>query len=560
MEKTIYFGCFKLPKRIKPLTKNRKMKRKLFLALSAALLSTGLMAGGIMTNSNQSASYARMLARNASLGIDAVYYNPAGLTKLGKGFYLSLNNQSIFQTKDVTNNYKYLNGTPDAKYTGIVKAPVFPGVYAVYSLDKFAFSFGFNPVGGGGGAKYDTGLPSFEMGVADLVPSLASKGVNKYKMDASLEGTSVFFGYQGGVSYKINEMISVFAGVRYVTAKNTYVGHLSGIELYNFGGGGTWTAAHSIMSGFATSAGTAKAGTSALVNGGAGAYTLAQARAANIITPETQAALEGALTAFGSNKDVSINVANAIFAGAEAKYKGAAVILSDQSVDNEQTGSSITPVFGVNLSPSKQLNIGIKYELATKIELTNKTTKDFTTGFTTAGVPITMFPDGIKTRSDMPALLAIGTSYDVTEKFKASLSYIYYFDKSADYGKKNSAGEAVKNADIIDKNYFELALGLEYSITDKFMVSGGYLHSQTGVSNAYQSDLSYSLTSNSGAIGGQYKITPGIAVNLGALVTKYNKSDRTFSHTLGTTSIPVTENLAKTTWLMSIGLDIKIGK
>ena len=115
------------------------MKKKLLLSLSGALISVSLMAGGIMTNTNQSASYVRMLARNASLGIDGVYYNPAWLTKLGNGFHLSLNNQSIFQIKDVKNNYRYLNGAPNAKYTGDIKAPVFPGVYAAYKMNKFAF-------------------------------------------------------------------------------------------------------------------------------------------------------------------------------------------------------------------------------------------------------------------------------------------------------------------------------------------------------------------------------------------------------------------------------------
>jgi long-subunit fatty acid transport protein len=67
------------------------MKKNLLLAISFAIASSSLLAGGIMTNTNQSAAYARMLARNATLGIDAVYYNPAGLTKLGNGFHLSLN-------------------------------------------------------------------------------------------------------------------------------------------------------------------------------------------------------------------------------------------------------------------------------------------------------------------------------------------------------------------------------------------------------------------------------------------------------------------------------------
>ncbi len=62
-----------------------------------------------MTNTNQSSSYIRMPARNASLGIDAAYYNPAGLVQLSDGFQLSLNNQSVFQTRTIDNSFALLN-------------------------------------------------------------------------------------------------------------------------------------------------------------------------------------------------------------------------------------------------------------------------------------------------------------------------------------------------------------------------------------------------------------------------------------------------------------------
>ena len=59
-------------------------------------------------------------------------------------------------------------------------------------MDKLAFSLGFNPIGGGGGAIYKKGLPSFEIGQSDLVPSLAAKaGVQGYRLDAYFEGTSI---------------------------------------------------------------------------------------------------------------------------------------------------------------------------------------------------------------------------------------------------------------------------------------------------------------------------------------------------------------------------------
>lgn len=543
------------------------MKRKLLLALSAALLSTGLMAGGIMTNTNQSAAYVRMLARNASLGIDAVYYNPAGLMKLKNGFHFSLNNQTIFQTKDATSDYKYLNGAP-ATYTGIVKAPVFPGVYLAYKMDKLAFSFGFNPVGGGGGAIYDKGLPSFEMGISDLVPLLATtSGVTKYKADINFEGTSVYFGYQFGISYEINPSVSVFAGIRTVTAKNTYKGGIKNIminpTIASTSYDGTFMRADlfgtqraTYYTGVATQFNAAATGLNPLVDGGAGGLTPAQAQGAGIITATQRAQIEGGLAAIGQPITLTISQARGAFLGAAtqatggaAKMTGLAAKTGDVEVDAVQKGTGYTPILGANLTLAEKLTIAIKYEFLTKIELTNETTVDGSG----------LFTDGEKTRSDMPALLSIGASYPLTDKLMASVSYNYYFDKTANYGKKK-AGEFVTNKSVIDKNYFELSTGLEYNITDKFLVSAGYLLAKTGVSEAYQSDLSYSLTSNTVGFGGQYKITDGIAVNLGGLNTFYSDGQKHFDHMLGTTVIPVTEDYAKTTWIVSVGLDVRIGK
>ena len=58
------------------------MYKKLLLSLSLVLASTLAFSGGLVTNTNQSAAWTRMLVRDASTGIDAVFYNPAGLSKL----------------------------------------------------------------------------------------------------------------------------------------------------------------------------------------------------------------------------------------------------------------------------------------------------------------------------------------------------------------------------------------------------------------------------------------------------------------------------------------------
>ena len=128
--------------------------RKLLTFFIAILITGSLLAGGLVTNTNQSAAWVRLPSRNASVGIDAAYYNPAGVMKLENGFHLSLSNQSIFQTREVENSYAGPNdafGLNEHLYEGSVTALVFPSIYAVYKMDKLAFSLGFNPVGGGAG-------------------------------------------------------------------------------------------------------------------------------------------------------------------------------------------------------------------------------------------------------------------------------------------------------------------------------------------------------------------------------------------------------------------------
>src|SRR5512133_3098944 len=178
--------------------------RKLLTFISSSFITGSLIAGGLVTNTNQSATWVRLPARNASVAIDAVYYNPAGLMKLENGFHLSLSNQSIFQNRQVDNTYSGpgdVYGLNNHTYKGTVKALAFPSVYAAYKLDKLAFSLGFNPTGGGGGAEFKTALPSFEMGASDLVPALAAQGATAYQLDAYFKGSSTFLGFQGGVSY-----------------------------------------------------------------------------------------------------------------------------------------------------------------------------------------------------------------------------------------------------------------------------------------------------------------------------------------------------------------------
>lgn len=517
------------------------MKRFLVvLLLPVLMIPMVVLAGGIVTNSNQSASYVRMLARDASTSIDAVYYNPAGLTKLADGFHVSLSNQSIFQKKTIENKFTYLN---DGKYIGDVAAPLFPDFYAVYKKNKLALAFGLTPNAGGGSAKYNTGLPSFEIPVSVIPASLTAAGIttNNYSADINFEGTSVFWGAQVNASYAINDMISLSAGVRMILAKNTYSGYLKNIMIdptsATYGFDGTMRSASSVFTTLATASSTVASNIQPYVTA-APTATLAQLVAGGSMSQATANALAGGLGIDPTTSTLSISQIQGGYNQKAATLNANADNTLDKEVDVDQTGTGYTPIFGANLTFGEKLNIGIKYEFRTNLTLTNSTKVDGTG----------MFTDGNKIRSDIPAILSVGIGYKVLPQMRVSAGMHYYFDKDAII----ESAPGVKKT--IEGNLYEIALGGEYDITDKVLISAGYLYGKTGVGAGYQTDLSHSLTSSTVGFGGGFKVTEKMLLNLGMLYTMYTSDAKSIDYSaygLGSAN----ETYNRTNIVFSIGVD-----
>ncbi len=399
------------------------MKKFLLIFVGLLLAAQIGFAGGIVTNTNQSTSWTRMLVRDASTQIDAVFYNPAGLVKLNDGFHFSLSNQFLFQKQTITSTYPYLN---NSEYIGDISAPIFPGVYAAWKKGKVAVSIGFNPIGGGGGASFDNGLPSMETPFAGLVPALSELGVSAYQMKMAFEGKSVYFGIQAGLSYEITENISVFAGARYVWAKTTYQGSISDVTVTTPDVDGEDVTAGDYVGGIQTDVvglsdaaaagavqvnGAAK-GMDPIINAGGGGFTLNQLLDGGFLTQDDYNILNGGLLALGISQDeinelTAAQVQGAYYSAAEeltatsqflagqAAYLN--VVTADQEADVVQTGNGITPILGANISLMEdKLNFGIKYEFETKMDLTTEVidNKGFVTGLDDQGQPTYMFNDG----------------------------------------------------------------------------------------------------------------------------------------------------------------------
>lgn len=483
-----------------------------------------VFAGGILTNGNQSAQYIRMLSRNASTSYDAVYFNPAGLMKMENGLFIAVQNQMLLQTKTIVSGYPLLNAST---YEGEIRVPVFPTAYAIYKMDKFAFSLGFGPNSGGGSAEFNKGLPSFEKDISKLVPGLAGltkvgQSVTGYKADISFSGESVFWGIQAGVSYKINNKLSVYGGLRYVPAQNKYTGYIKNIEVK---ANGVFKNANNyltkevvpLLSGLAAQSTGAASSVQPLITAGAGTLTLAQVQGAGYISAAQRAQLEGGLLNMGLTQ-AQINAmpistvqasytasANTLTAQA-ATLNATGAALTDKAVDVKQTGSGIAPIFGANISPVEGLNIGLKYEFKTKLTLTNNTKVDGTG----------KYPDKQENSSDIPALFSVGVDYKFAKNLTLSVSYNNYNDKGVDWGKNGYGQDRT-----IGHNGWEMAFGAQYQLVKKVAVSMGYLRTEMGATEQFNSDFSFYGNSDSFAGGFEIKPTANLTIDLGAIVTNY---------------------------------------
>lgn len=206
--------------------------RKISLIGAMLLIVSNLtFAGDYLTNTNQNAAFLRMVARGASIDIDGVYTNPAGLAFIPRdGFQLSFTVQSAYQTRDIKSTFPlFPEEGHTRRYEGEASAPVIPSLFAVYKKGNWALSGSFAVVGGGGKASFDKGLPMFDALVMSSI-SKATQGTitpDKYAIVSAMDGRQFIYGVQLGASYRVNDWLSVFGGGRMNYFKGGYEGFLN---------------------------------------------------------------------------------------------------------------------------------------------------------------------------------------------------------------------------------------------------------------------------------------------------------------------------------------------
>ncbi|MEG1583163.1 MAG: outer membrane protein transport protein [Cetobacterium sp.] len=174
------------------------------------------------------------------------------------------------------------------------------------------------------------------------------------------------------------------------------------------------------------------------------------------------------------------------------------------SIDAERTAFGVGAQLGLNYAPNDRLNIGFRYD--TKVKL------DFKTDSTTNGnnTPIggiienalldkyPVYRNDEKTRRDLPALAALGASYKVTDKWTTFIGGNYYFNESATMDRLDGM-----NVDY--ENGWEVSVGSEYWINDRFAWLVGFNYADTGAPDESFAATEYALDSKLVGTGIKFK-------------------------------------------------------
>ena len=454
------------------------------IALLAIANVCPVMAGGILTNTNQNVAFLRNPARDGAIDIDGVYTNPAGVAFLKDGLHLSFNWQAAFQTRtiDTTSPFFALgvknNGAMEKSFEGTARAMFIPSLQAAYNKDKWSFQFNFAVTGGGGKCEFAEGLGSFENAVGQIAAGLGGLGVSNYDCAGYMQGKQYYFGFTMGAAYKITENLSVYGGLRVLYGIASYKAKIYDIRVK------TMNSDFQSFNNFLTDR---------MDNLKLTKYALEQAGAT--ATPTYQQVV-GTLQKLDQLES----------------YRNGVNLISNQN------GTGVAPILGADFKYGK-FNFAVKYEFRTKMAMKNESTVDKVYAIDA----VNTYLDETKVREDQPSLLAFGAQYSPIDRVRINAGYHHFYDKNA---KKtyyvNSVRYDNKNSQL-KKGTDEYLGGVEVDIAKKWTASAGFQITRYGNTDEYINDISFVVNSWSFGLGAKYQVSDRLAVQAAFFQTNYDK-------------------------------------
>lgn len=491
-------------------------------------------AGGLLTNTNQNIAFLRNPARDAAIGIDGVYSNPAGVVFLGEGIHLSINLQNAHQTRTIQTGFPLFvynannPGLQTHEFKGEADAPLIPSLQAAWNTGKWSLQFGFAITGGGGKCEFDNGLGSFEQVVAGMttykntinqlcssldqvnamlemtpgmnpIPGMSGHQMgDKYAFDSYMRGRQYYYGFTFGAAYKVNDNLSVYGGVRMLYGTANYYGYVKNIQVE-----------HVSASGSQMVSATEHFGTLASQTTQAAAIMEAAGLSEQANQLKTAATQVNTLSA--ATQDIELNC--------------------------DQTGWGVAPIIGVDYKVGK-LNLAAKYEFKTRMRLKNKSANSASAKNISL---LDKYADGGKVAEDSPALFTLGAQYEILPSLRVMAGWHHYFDVDTKQYTKDMLG---------DTN--EWLAGAEYDINKYVQVSAGFQKTNYDQNDLMMNDISYNVSSWSFGLGVGVKVASNIKLNAAYFQTNYDDYNKTDAQTM-TTNV-----FTRTNRVIGVGMDITL--
>ena len=416
--------------------------RKFGLITLIAGLGTSVFGASIDHIQNYTAEYNANMAQQAAISpTTSAYYNPAGIMRLENGTYFTGGVQLAFGKE--TMRYDTTAGEGN-RYDANLLAPI-PNFALIKKDDNRAYFWTFGGIAGGGDLKYEDGVAGIKV-LEDAVPGM-TKPI-------------------------INSLLPQFNG------------NLPGIQAKD---NGSW------------------------------------AEGENMYAQTTLG------TAWNINNKLSMSVAGRVVygwrnlkAGLDAQLSQPMLGINERitaEIDSERTAWGFGGQIGLNYAYNDTWNFAMRYDTKVKMEFEADTDSTKISGLKG---PLGMlngkgfenfFPqytDGAKHRRDLPAILALGASQKITDKWKMFYGFNYYFNESAKIDKdvkyRNFLNDKkVEYTGLEYDNGWEISLGTEYWLNEKWAVLGGVNYADTGAPKDSYSDVEFALNSFLVGMGVKYR-------------------------------------------------------
>lgn len=442
----------------------------------ASLLSISAYGASIDHIQTYAPEYLGNQAQNGAINGVSPFYNPAGTTQLEEGLYV--NGGLQIAAGHEQSEYK------GKEYKAIFVQPV-PNI-AITKVNKGeATYFNFSAIAGGGTLNYKHGVVGTAI-IPDLVANLKLKNIDVKKAGADLTKL-------GLKPEQAQQLLNSPVGVKVIDGTKA-----EGSNLY-------------------------------------AQMTLGKAYQIN-----DKLSLSGGIRLVHGIRDLKGTIKLKAYSPIETINPLLGKIPLEAEIDSKRRANGVGFVLGANYKANEKWNLGMRYDSRVKLNFKANTTEKEIAIPTVGGIKYIGFTsdlyypqykDGKKQRRDLPAILALGTTYQVTDKWMTGLSANYYFNKDA-----KMDGQKYNNG-------FEVAFGNEYKLNEKWTVLGSVNYAKTGALKDSYNDIEYALDSVMLGTGLKYQYSPTLELTASVAHYFYKSEEGNIKGKVATKADPLIKQL-----------------